>query len=282
MTINADDIQKIQQFTALGSRLMQCMMSCMPGNVNRQVIDELTSIHADYITLLHKGPPQIGLYTEVNVKAKIAETLEWIARAHDSLADWQGAVAAYQIAIQAFAELGDTASFKRCKDNVDKINVAQGLGIDKQLNKLLGRLETLNATTLEYIKTMVELADLYSGNEDHYEAERYYQKALQTLHTQGRSEPSGSELANSLETTLSNIWSNKQTTNTVDIHDTLLLRDLYRQIYMGLIRVYRVLNPEKIDEFDAKLISLEGDGKRDDFTNQLKKLIQGSLGDHIK
>ena len=101
-----DDIQKAQRFMELDRRFMGAMMRIMPGVASEDVVAEFQSLQQGYGELLQLGPPQYPLYQHDDLRRKMAECEEYVARTYDSLRDNEPASRHYEQAALAYEALG--------------------------------------------------------------------------------------------------------------------------------------------------------------------------------
>jgi tetratricopeptide (TPR) repeat protein len=272
-----DDMAKMRMYMDIDRRYLMAMPKIMPGQASKEVIREFEEILADYQKLLIAGPPQFSFYKIEDVQLKIADVTESIARTNDSLRQDDQARVYYEKAIRAYEELGQIDKANRCRAILAQaIHSIEG-DVDEELNRLRSNLEAMPPDTLEHVEALVALAELYSSQEDDFEAEALLLKAeseLQRIGYSGSTGPSGTEMADALKATMDSILSGKGGSGPTQIEIKLKARDLYRRIYLVLSQIYREKDVTQAGKYMRLLKDMDGklgEGNRiqQDFVDQM-------------
>ncbi len=280
-----DDMTKVRMYMDIDRRYLTAMPRIMPGQASEGVIREFGEILADYHKLLAAGPPKFAFYKMEDVQLKIADVTESIARTNDSLRQNEQAKVYYEKAIRAYEELGQIDKANRCRATLAQAKHSIEGDVDAEINRLQSNLEGTPPDTLEHVGAFVALAELYSSQEDDFEAEPLLIKAeteLQRIGYSGSTGPSGTEMADALKATMSSILSGKVGSGPTQIEIKLKARDLYRRIYLLLAQIYREKDitqagkyMQLLKEMDGKLG--EGNKIQRDFVDQMSSFPSSVL-----
>jgi tetratricopeptide (TPR) repeat protein len=232
------DMDKVMRLTELRNRHMLSMPNIMPGKASESVLEEFKRIYAGYDELIKAGPPEFEFYTMDEVRANMADVLDMIARAYDSMRLEEEAIRYYEKAASAFDEIGQADNANRSRENIAKIRASIGGSFDEELQRLRTKLEGQTDGTLEYFTTLVDVGELYMKGGDDYTAKDTLEKAQLGLEKAGYPDPSGHPSMD-LITSISNEVMSGDLSNLGKFEELVLVRGLYQRIYQSLAQIYQ-------------------------------------------
>jgi tetratricopeptide (TPR) repeat protein len=261
----------------LDRRLLEAMPKIMPGIANDALVQDLSSIQHGYEELLAEGPPSFALYTLDNVRFKIADTENFIARAHDSMNHVDEAASFYRQAAQHYQEVGATEQAERSRASLGRLQFAADADINVELQRLQAELDRAEVNTLAHVQALVELGELCCKTGNDFEAEQHLQSALEELKECG-GDPSGINLADALSQTLQSIAQGTAKPGVTPIEQKVLVRGLYRRIYLALGQIYKDTDPNKAAECLAKAKDRDSQATNEEFSRRMLDALAGDLG----
>lgn len=271
------DIALAQRLMQLDRRLMEAMPRIMPGTANDSLVQELSSIQRGYEELLAEGPPSFPLYTLDTVRFKIADTENFVARAHDSMNHVEEAASFYKQAAQHYEEAGATEQAERARASLGRLQFAADADVNVELQRLQAELDRAEVNTLPHVRALVELGELCCKTGNDFEAEQHLQDAMDELKICG-GDPGGINLADALSETLQSITQGTAKPGATPIEQKMLVRDLYRRIYLALGQIYKDSDPEKAAGYLAKAKDRDSQATNDEFSRRMLNALAGDLG----
>ena len=272
-----DDVAKMRQLMAIDGRYMRTMPRVQAGLVNEKVRQDLKEIADDYQKLLQAGPPQYQFYTEEAVRTKIADTLHSAARACEMLRDYPEASRHYTEAARIYTALGQPGPAQCCQAELARLKFAQDGDVHDEIKRLRAELATLPADSVAEAEKLIELAGLYSGNGDDYEAEKLLLKAEQVLDSID-GDPSGSDLAAGLTQSLLSIMQGQHDGGPTPIETKMKVSGLYAELYLALSRIYETTDPLRAASYRAKATQRDSRASNDEFSEYMRRVLDGDLG----
>ncbi len=259
----ADVMNQVNTMMALDKRFIATLNDLEPGRAKDALITELEVIQHGYEDLLQQGTPSYPLYSLNEIRGKIGETLDSIARAHDSMNAWEPAVSYYEKAATLFESIGDLAKAQRSRNSIGRLKLQSQGDIDAEIRRLRALLEITDVGTLAHAELMLELGELYAKASDDYESEKFLISALGELITLGE-DPSAADMAEALTKTLSSIGQGSASPGKTPLENIMKLRLLYTRCYLALAQLYKSSNPVKaakyldlVDKQNAKALNAE-------------------------
>ena len=234
-----DDTAKALWFMEIQQRHMAAMPKILPGTASDELIEEFKAIYDDYKKLLKMGPPVQPLYTLNDVRGRMADALDKIARTYDSMRNEEKAIYYYEQAAMAFDEINQSDNAAQSQHLIAQIKLNREGNIDEEIQRLQARLSTITENSLEYVKALVGLGELQMKGGDDFAAEEYITDALAKLEALGYPDPSDQDPKEILKQTLRDIKSGKANVGRTQIEMLLAVRSLYQRIYQSLSAIYQ-------------------------------------------
>jgi tetratricopeptide (TPR) repeat protein len=267
------DAARAMELIQIDKRVTAMMMRTHFNPVDDTVIADWKNIVDDYRELIKAGPPKTPLYTIDNVRLKVAQSLEALARAYASLHDAKQSSAYYKQAAQAFHEAGERGEAARCRSRQREDSMAEGAEYDDQIRAALQDLENLDKKQPEYFARLVDLGELQAHAGDDFAAEKTLLEAESGLKHAKWGNPSGSDLAEALVATLTGLSSGQAVPSSRNIQTSTLVRTLHRRIHLGLADVYQSLgDTEKAGDRLERAEQMDRTSPDDDFSTTMTKL----------
>ena len=273
----SDDVGKARRLIEIDQRYLMAMPSTMPGQASEAVVAMFESIKADYEALIQAGPPSFPLYSVDDVHVKVADVTESIARTYDSLRNDEQAAMHYERAAEGYERHGHADKAQRCRNAIAQIRLSADGNIDDELQRLQKVLATLPPPSLEHAKTTVQLAELYSAAGDDFEAEEQLKRAQQELQQLGYDNPGGGNLAEALAQSMNGILSGEARSGPSTIEIQMLVRDLYRRMYLAYAQIYRSTDADAAAEWLKKAEAMDSSDMNEQFSNEMMKSIGSML-----
>ena len=261
----------------LDRRLMEAMPRIMPGTANDALLEELSDIQRGYEELLAAGPPSYPLYTLDSVRIKIADTENFMARANDSLNRVEAAAEYFEQAAQHYDEAGASEQAERSRASLGRLRFAAEADVNVEMQRLQSLLDQTEVNTLPHAQALVELGELCCKTANDFEAEQQLQAALDEL-AQCGGDPGGINLADALTQTLQAIQQGTAKPGATPIEQKILVRDLYRRIYLALGQIYKETDPDKAAEYLAKAKNRDSQATNEEFSRRMLDALGGDLG----
>jgi len=271
------DMRKVNTMIELDKRYMVTLGDVQPGRATDALVGELAGIYKGYESLLQEGAPSYPLYSLDDIRKKIAETEDSIARAHDSMNNWELAVRHYEVAAKKFEALGDTEKARRSRAGIGRLKLSSEGGIDAEIKRLLALLETTEAGTLVHASIVIELGELYARASDDFESEKFVKSGLEELKVLGE-DPGGAAIAGALQETFDSISSGMANPEATPIEETLKLRYLYCRCYLALAQIYKESDPEEAARYLEMAEEQDGKGINAEFAEEALKTLSKQLG----
>ena len=148
---------------------------------HQRVAAELAAISADYERLLRRGPgPLYGVEKYLN--SEIGECDKLLAFLHSIRRKDAEARRLYEQAAESYARARNPDQAEWCRRQAEEIRQRNEFSVEDQLQRLLSRLEQEGVLSPQgRIETLLEVAELYFGNNDYFEAERLLRQAESEL-----------------------------------------------------------------------------------------------------
>jgi len=113
-----DATAKLRTTFHLERRLAAAMVEAAnPRAVSQETVDELQRLRRRFGELREGDPPEYLVHT---LDVSLANVEEWLARAHESLSEYELARAQYETAARAWDQLGDKQAAARCRATVER------------------------------------------------------------------------------------------------------------------------------------------------------------------
>jgi hypothetical protein len=268
------DYSRSMEMIQLDKRVTDMMMRTHFNPVNDAVIADWKNIVDGYRELIKAGPPKMPLYTIKDLRLKVAQSLEALARAYTSLHDGKQSSVYYKQAAKAFDEAGEPGEAARCRSRPGEDRMAEDAEYNEQIRAALHDLEKLDKKQPEYFSRLVDLGELQAHAEDDFAAEKTLLKAESGLQAAKWGNPSGGDLAEALVATFKGIESGQAVSSAQNIQTSMLVRGLHRRIHLSLAGIYqRVGDARKADERLKLAEEMDRSSPDDDFsTTMLNKL----------
>jgi TPR repeat protein len=252
------DMAKAQKLMEIDARYVAVIPRVMPGQVDQAVIDELRDVLEGYRRLHEEGAPTFAFYTLDDLVGKMANTTEFIARAHETLTDLEQAEVHYEQAAKLFDSVGRHDEAERCRTTIARAQLAATGDVDADVRRLRGVLDRLSEPSLERVGVMVELGELTSKAGDDFEAASLLRQALEELQGLGLEEPQAEDMAASLEATLRSIDDGTARPGETEVERVILVHGLYLRLYMALAQAARETDPEEARRYQGRAQALHG------------------------
>ena len=141
----------------------------------------------------------------------------------------------------------------------------------------------ISAGSIDCAEALIELASLHSSNGDDYEAEKLFLQAEQMLDDvqvlkDRPGDPSGRDLADALTKSLLDVSKIKVLRRAAPIERMIRVNGLYRELCMGLARIYAATKPEKASHYREKAAKRDSRAENDEFSASMMRALQGELG----
>jgi hypothetical protein len=271
-----DDMAKARRLMEIDRRYLPMLADTMPGRANDQVIRNLESVHDDYERLARCGLPTYPLYTERDLEGKMADVMESLARAHDSLNHVEEARRAYKQAQQMWQHTGQADKARRCEAALARLKLSTEGNVDDEVNRLQEELELISAPSLAHVKALVELGELQSRASDDFAAEESLLQAQDEMEQLGYasgSGPSGTDLAKALQESLLGIMSGDAPKGPTQIETKILGRDLQLRILLALAQIYRESDPDKANDYLQRSKEMDSSAENEAFSDEMLKAL---------
>ena len=278
-----DDMAKMKRFMELDRRYLFALPRIMPGKADASLLQELQEIAAGYGQLRKAGPHSFGLYTGEQLTNRIADVHASMARVRESMRDDAQAEKEYAVAIELYTGLGKHDQVQACRKSLARIKEARKGGANEEFKRLQDELAKRQAGSVEHAQTLIELAGLHSRNYDDQEAEKLYLQAEQILDKLG-GDPSGGRLAEALTQSLLSLQSGMTAgpagpaAGPSSIETAVRMRGLYRELCMGLARIYQTSRPDLARQYTEKAAQRDSRQQNDEFSAAMLRALRGELG----
>lgn len=272
------DLQAMQRLIEIDGRYLVVMPRIMPGLASEESLQELKNIAADYQDLLEHTPVGNQFFTQDDVRKKIADTLNFAGHMAVTLRDYPEARGHYASAVGMYASLGHMDDVARINANLAELDLTEEGNVNKEMTRLRSELAALPGDSLEHADILVQLAALYSGSGDDFEARKLFHQA-ETLLNAKFPDPGGGDLAGALTRTLLRMSGNDPEPDLPSIETMMEVRGLYKQLYLGLARSYQDIDPDEAERYRAKAERPDDRANNDEFSDLMRRALSGDLGD---
>lgn len=271
-----DDLSKMKRFMELDRLYMFSLPRILPGKADVSLLEELREIANGYDRLRKAGPHTFGLYTDEQLANRIADVHASMARVCESLRDDAQAEQEYAVAIELYSGLGKHDQVQSCQTSLARLQEARKGGTDAEFKRLQAELAKRQAGTVEHAQTLIELAGLHSRNYDDREAEKLYLQAERILDKLG-GDPSGGSLADALTQSLLSLQGGVPA-GPSSIETAIQIRGLYRELCMGLARIYQTSRPDLARQYTERAAQRDSRQQNDEFSAAMMRALRGELG----
>lgn len=272
----SDDVDKARRLIEIDQRYLMAMPNTLPGQASEAVVATFESIRAEYEALIQAGPPSFPLYTVDDLLVKVADVTESIARTYDSLRNDDQAAIHYARAAEGYARHGHADKAERCRNALAQLRLSAGGDIDDELQRLQKVLATLTPPSLDHARATLQLAELYSAAGDDFEAEKHLTRTEQELQQLGYGNPGAGRLADALTESMNSILSGNAGAGPSTIEIQMLLRDVYKRMYLAYAQICRATDPDAAAEWLKKAEAMDSGGMNRQFSDEMMKSL-GSL-----
>ncbi|PWU02551.1 MAG: hypothetical protein C5B51_20640 [Terriglobia bacterium] len=277
VAVPESDYGRAKMMLELDGRVRAMMMRTWFNPVNDSVITDWKNIIAGYRALIQAGPPKVaGYYDLETLRHSLAQALQSLARAYESIHDSENSHDYFMQAAKAYEESGEPGEAAKCRQITGENRMTQEADFDGQIRTALEELEHLDRKSPDYFSRLIGLGELQAQAGDDFAAEKTLLRAEAGLKASGLDNPSGGDLAQSLVCTLLAIDSGKSISPTAMIDNRLQVRGLHRRIHLGLADVYQRLNRKGDAKKAKERLVLAEDMDRssadDDFSNTMRGL----------
>jgi tetratricopeptide (TPR) repeat protein len=271
-----NDYSRAMNIIQIDKRVTAMMMRTHFNPVDEVVIADWKNIADEYHDLIQVGPPTTPLYTLESLRHKFAQSLESLASAYASMHDSKQSCIYYKQAAQAFDEAGAPAEAARCRSRLSESTLTEEARYDDQIRAALEELEHLDRKQPEYFSRLVDLGEFQAHAGDDFAAEKTLLKAEASLKTANWANPSGSDLAEALVTTLKGIDSGRGLSPAQNIATRLIVRGLHRRIHLALADIHRRLGDVAKADTRLKLAEqMDCSSPDDDFSMMMLNKLAG-------
>jgi tetratricopeptide (TPR) repeat protein len=272
-----DELKKMRWLMAIDRRYLAALPRTKIGLADEQVLKELEEIAADYQKLLEAGPSRYLFTSEAGLREKIADSRSSAAQVAEILRDYPRAQDHYLAAAEIYTATGKGDQARKVQASLARLKFAQEGNVDAEIRRLRSEIDALPESSLAHQEGLIELAGLYSSNGDDYEAEQLLVKA-EALLDRHQGDPSGSKLADALSESLLSIMQQKHAGGPTPVEKMLKANELYRELYLGLARIYQAADPKKAAHYREKATQRDSRANNDAFSEQMRKALKGDLG----
>jgi CHAT domain-containing protein len=175
------DQQQIMRLSEIRSRLLTIMPRATFGLADVALIKELKHILEDLNLLFNALSPQHPACEPTEVQNTMAETMIHLAKAYDALHNSEQASLWYERAASLFEIISQPELARQCRDFIKRLHFYTHGTFDTEFLRLQELLSEQPQGSLPYIKTLIELGNLYKDADDLFEAEKVYRQAENIL-----------------------------------------------------------------------------------------------------
>ncbi|GAC1350439.1 MAG: hypothetical protein NVSMB27_32980 [Ktedonobacteraceae bacterium] len=272
-----DDMAKMRWSMAIDRRYTAVLPRIQTGFADAKVLQDLKAIAADYQKLLQAGLPLLSFYTAEGLREKIANAFDSAARVCEILRDYPQAGQHYTAAAKHYTAVGKHEAAQHCQINLARLKVAQDGDIDTEVKRLRAELAKLPSGSVAHAGTLIELAGLYSSNNDDYEAKKLLLEAEKIL-DRIAGDPRGNDLCAALTQSLLSIMQGQHNSGPTPIETKMEMNGLYRELWLALARIYETTNPQKATEYREKATRRDSRTNNDEFSEYMRRALDGDLG----
>ena len=272
-----DDLSKMKRFMELDRRHMFALPRVLPGKADGSLLQELQEIAAGYGQLCKAGPHSYGLYTGEQLATRIADVHSTMAHVCECMRDDAQAEKEYAVAIGIYTGLGKHDKVQACRTSLARLKEARRGGTNEEFKRLQAELAKRQDGSIEHAQTLIELAGLHSRNHDDQEAEKLYLQAEQILGRLG-GDPSGGTLAEALTQSLLSLQGGLPAAGPSNIGTAMQTRVLYRELCMGLARMYQTRRPDLARRYSERAAQRDSRQQNDEFSTAMLRALRGELG----
>ncbi|MGA2929746.1 MAG: hypothetical protein ABSG43_27925, partial [Solirubrobacteraceae bacterium] len=166
--LTAADLQAAQRCAGADATVMGLSPLVASGQGTDAQLEELKRALAQYQEV--RATTQLSFGGERLVGPKIANVLNWLARAHANRGERVEAETQFKEAAAEYLAAGDEAASAQCRAKVFESVQARIPDADEQLRRLAAELDALPASSLGHVQTQVALAGLAVEHSDLYAA----------------------------------------------------------------------------------------------------------------
>ncbi len=272
-----DDLSKMKRFMELDRLYLFSLPRIMPGKADASLLQELREIANGYDQLRKAGPHGFGLYTGEQLATRIADVHASMAGVCESMRDDARAEKEYAAAIEMYTGLGKHDQVQSCRTGLARLQEARKGGANQEFKRLQAELAKRRAGSLEHAQTLIELAGLHRRNDDDQEAEKLYLQAERILDKLG-GDPSGGNLAGALAQSLLSLQGGLSASGPSSIGTAMQTRVLYRELCMGLARIYQTSNPDLARHYTERAAQRDSRQQNDEFSAAMIRALRDELG----
>lgn len=270
---DSEDIAKAQRLLEIDRRYVAAIQQVMPGSVTEPLVAELQAILDAYDRLYRSGPPSFPLFSTQDLQRKMADTVEFIARAHESLSRVDQAKRYYQQAAERFQAIGAHQEAGRCRAKAAQADFVLDADVDAEIRRLRAALDEATEPSLARAQVQVELGELLSKAGDDFEALRTLQEAERLLdRVVGPPEPD--RLAAAFQASMAALRAGTARAGETELERLILARGLYLRTYLAQARAYRETDTGTAQAYEARARRLHaGEGQVDEIVAQLTRQL---------
>jgi hypothetical protein len=211
-----------------------------------------------------------------SVIQQLADALHWRAIARRKADDLPGALADFRRAAAHFTEIGREDLAAKTNQSIAELRVDEEGHVDEGLERLMAQLRTLEAGTLPYVRTQIDIGELLSQHGDDYEARKYLVAAETTLLAISPNPSEQSILGDLLKSLEAIEGGSVDPAHPLPLATAMDTRALYQRLYFALARAHRRSDPDKSAAYEEKLRDFNR-GKRSLTPDELEGLASGRL-----
>lgn len=229
------------RFMQLMNRGMAAMVECGQRGASPAVLAELQAIEAGYRTLLTEETGD--LVSRDQLAERLADTLSWVARAHDGLGHASEAAEAFRVAEEEFRRLGNTAAAAECREAAARALEFPAGDIDSALLRVHRRLDGLEPGSLEHAEALVEIAELHGRAGDDFESTDLMRRAETELEALGYADITPDDLMSVVSSSIAEIEAGTAVPGTTAAERAERARGLLTRVCHGLSYSLREIDP---------------------------------------
>jgi tetratricopeptide (TPR) repeat protein len=258
-----DDMALVQMMMKLDQRTLEIQMRVVQNRAAdpRPVVAELDRLCSEYKQLAALGAPTYPFYTVQSLHQKAAQCLRDAGAALALSGDSQGAATRFTGAAESYDAAGQLAEAAKCRDKLRGMQVTAGKGVADEVARLQQWVLAHRAPSDELAENLVSLAELEANLGDIHAAREHFDAALKVIKDLKWPDPSQATAEASLldlipmmlQDNLGPGQSDSSLQSMGSVVQVVKSRALHRRIYAGMSRILSDSDPDRADEYDAKI-----------------------------
>ena len=241
--VGLGDDAKLDLYIRTNARLAAVLPRSVIGSATPDAVVELEAILATYERLLRAGPPSVAVFQPSDVQARLAETLEYLGTACETLLDGDQADGHFARAAALREALGQHEQAARDRAKIRRRTEIDRAATDAHMHRLLTSLDALPKGAAEdalpRAELLAELAELYLHTDELVEAERCLAEAEAAMTDAGRTDPAAGNVEEAVAAILEALDADRFDEVNVRFTSIAGQIELYRRIYAGRAQIAR-------------------------------------------